>query len=86
MNPPPSNPPPSSPPESCNRIAAALAGASRCLLLTHEHPDGDGIGSMLALRLALTALGKQVDCASPQGCPVRYRYLPGADQVRESCP
>lgn len=75
-----SNPPPSfSVSPQAEAVARALFPARLCLLVTHENPDGDGVGSMLALRLALTALGKNVDCAAPQPCPARYAFLPGAE-------
>jgi len=69
--------------------AAALAAIARALdehhtflLATHEHPDGDGVGSLLALQLGLTAQGKQSLPALPEPLPERYGFLPGADLVR----
>jgi len=54
--------------------------------LSHPRPDGDTIGSALALRLALLKLGKRplVACADP--LPALYTYLPGADEVLTSLP
>ena len=40
-------------------MVAALAGADRVLIATHENPDGDAIGSMTAAA-APCALGKEV--------------------------
>ena len=37
----------------------ALTGARRILLSTHENPDGDGLGSMLAMCEYLKSLGKE---------------------------
>jgi phosphoesterase RecJ-like protein len=37
-------------------VVAALRGATRILLVTHTHPDGDALGSLTALRLALDHL------------------------------
>ncbi len=66
-------------PSPAELIARALARAGRLLLLTHEHPDGDGLGAMLALCDTLRRLGKHVDGALLEPCPHKYHYLPGAD-------
>src|SRR5207248_1752776 len=47
----------------------------RFLLTTHVRPDGDGLGSMLALTDALTALGKQVELTVGSVIPPRYNFL-----------
>jgi bifunctional oligoribonuclease and PAP phosphatase NrnA len=39
-------------------VAEALRDRDRFLLVTHENPDGDALGSVLALKLALDSLGK----------------------------
>ena len=39
-------------------IADAVAGSDRFLLTTHENPDGDALGSLLAAKLAADQLGK----------------------------
>lgn len=67
-------------------IAHQLRRASSVLLLTHEHPDGDGIGSMLALHLALQARGSNPVGVLLQPCPAKYRFLPGADQLLTQVP
>jgi bifunctional oligoribonuclease and PAP phosphatase NrnA len=50
----------------------------------HTHPDGDSIGSMLALGLGLEHLGKTVYMVSQDGVPGKYRRLPGARKVVRS--
>lgn len=47
------------------RAAALLNAADHILILTHQYPDGDTLGSGYALCRALTALGKtaRVLCA-----------------------
>lgn len=37
--------------------------ANKILIVSHKHPDGDAVGSCLALRLVLRALGKEVEVA-----------------------
>src|SRR6185369_10931986 len=41
--------------------AAALRENDRFLVVTHENPDGDALGSLLAMTLGLHQLGKDVD-------------------------
>jgi phosphoesterase RecJ-like protein len=56
--------------------------ADRFLISTHAGPDGDAIGSMLALCHFLRALGKErVVCACADPVPRLYRWLPGADDI-----
>jgi len=63
-----------------------LQQSERPLLISHPRPDGDTIGSTLALRLALRELGKDpvIACVHPLG--ENLSYLPGADQYRETLP
>lgn len=51
------------------------------LLGCHEHPDGDSIGSVLALGLSLKARGKNVRMVVPEGVPMVYRFLEGSEQM-----
>ncbi len=53
------------------------------LFLTHVHPDGDAIGSMLGLGLALRDAGHSVTFAGPHAVPELYRFLPGAALIRQ---
>ena len=48
-------------PASAEQVVATLRGAPRVLLVTHTHPDGDAVGSITALRLALTRLDIPVE-------------------------
>jgi bifunctional oligoribonuclease and PAP phosphatase NrnA len=61
-----------------NRVAAA----DRVLLTTHVRPDGDALGSELAFRRLLVAMGKQVEILNPGTTPPRYRFLdPTGDAI-----
>ena len=66
-------------------VADALRDNDRFLLVTHENPDGDALGSTLAVKLALDALGK--DCVMYLGggtaVPQEYELLPLAELARE---
>ncbi|HDN78943.1 MAG TPA: bifunctional oligoribonuclease/PAP phosphatase NrnA [Chloroflexi bacterium] len=62
-------------------IAKALERAHRVLIITHIDPDGDAIGSLLGLGLALEKMGKKVTMACENPVPRRFLYLPGSDRV-----
>ncbi len=47
-------------PGTLKRVAGVLSEGNRFLMMTHEDPDVDGLGSMLALGKSLTDLGKEV--------------------------
>jgi bifunctional oligoribonuclease and PAP phosphatase NrnA len=46
--------------EELRPVADAIRAHDRFLLTTHENPDGDSLGSILAMKLALEQLGKEV--------------------------
>jgi len=52
------------------------------LMLGHVHPDGDVLGTLLALALSLEAAGWSVTCAGPHPIPENLDFLPGADRWR----
>jgi len=62
--------------------AAALRSATDVLITTHINPDGDGIGSGLALLLALEGLGKRVRFLCPSKVATLYNFLPGFAAIR----
>lgn len=62
-------------------MLSALKNANSILLCTHVNPDGDAIGSMLAMGAGLKALGKQVAMACADPVPGNLMFLPGADAV-----
>jgi phosphoesterase RecJ-like protein len=65
------------------RLVETLETASRVLVTTHRSPDGDAVGSSLALARALERRGKTATVWIPRGVPRPYRFLPGVPQVRE---
>ncbi|HUN65558.1 MAG TPA: bifunctional oligoribonuclease/PAP phosphatase NrnA [Bacteroidota bacterium] len=56
-------------------VAAILRSASRLVLTTHVNPDGDGIGSELALAAALRSPGKQISILNHNETPPQYTWL-----------
>src|SRR5207249_1166346 len=53
----------------------AVRRHQRFLLTTHVRPDGDGLGSMLALAETLEAQGKQTRLVVASTLPPRYAFL-----------
>jgi phosphoesterase RecJ-like protein len=56
------------------------------LLTTHIRPDGDGIGSMLALAEVLERQGKQVQMVIASKFPPRYRFLDPQGRIQQFAP
>jgi phosphoesterase RecJ-like protein len=63
-------------------IRTRLAAAQEVLIVSHVRPDGDAIGSLLGLGLALQAAGKTVQMVLSDGVPSSFRHLRGADEVK----
>jgi bifunctional oligoribonuclease and PAP phosphatase NrnA len=55
-------------------VADALRSNDRFLLVTHENPDGDALGSLLAMKLALDALGKDSEMYLYGDAPLPREY------------
>jgi phosphoesterase RecJ-like protein len=68
-------------------LVDALRRHDRFLLITHENPDGDALGSILAVKLILDALGKDsVMYLSGQApLPAEYKFMP-LDDLRRTLP
>src|SRR5918999_3142322 len=58
-------------------VVAALRERERFLVASHENPDGDALGSLLAMHLALTQMGKDSAMFVPGQAPLpgEYRFL-----------
>ena len=63
-------------------IAKLVRESQRIALCCHVNPDGDTLGSALALRLGLIALGKDVEVFCQDKTPDSLYMLPGIDTVR----
>jgi len=66
--------------EGLEKLAEEINCLGSFLILTHENPDGDALGSQLALKLALEKLGKTA-IAAQKNFPKNYSYLPAWDQI-----
>lgn len=58
--------------------------AKRILVMGHQNPDGDAIGSVLALTLILRKLGKEVTPLCTDPVPPTFQFLPATDQLVSS--
>ena len=65
-------------PDDMQAVAAALRENERFLVAAHENPDGDAVGSLLAMHLALEQLGKESAMFIPGEAPLpgEYTFLP----------
>jgi phosphoesterase RecJ-like protein len=65
-----------------NDVVAALLEHRAFVISGHRGPDGDSLGSALALKSGLEQIGKQALVVSPDAIPSAYRVLPGIETVR----
>ena len=65
-----------------DNIKEEIEKAKDIVILTHECPDGDAVGSALAMYLTLKKLNKQVDVVIPEYSNV-FAFLPGADEIKK---
>lgn len=59
----------------------AILSRHRFLITSHARPDGDSIGSQLAMAFALDALGKQVRLVNADPAPSSFDGFPGLDRI-----
>ena len=69
-----------------DRIVAEIRANTSFLVTTHESPDGDAVGSSLALGTYLRKLGKDVTVFFSDPVPDLYTFLPLADSVVHAIP
>lgn len=62
-------------------VCRVLREKERFLIACHENPEGDAIGSELALALALRKMGKTATVLNADPVPANLLFLPGADTV-----
>lgn len=76
-----SRPSPGSDLEHAREIERGLAGFERVVITAHVRPDGDAVGSCLALASILRARGMQPRVVFEDEVPRQYAFLCGAEQV-----
>lgn len=68
---------------SIRQAVDRLKAAQRVMVVCHLRPDGDAIGSLLGLGLAIQAAGKAVQFVCSDGVPGNFRHLEGSREVVE---
>lgn len=63
------------------KVVSALKEEKNILIATHVNPDGDALGSSLALADALVTLDKEVQIYSRDKTPPLYKFLPGHRRI-----
>ncbi|HEV2215265.1 MAG TPA: DHH family phosphoesterase, partial [Terracidiphilus sp.] len=69
-------------PAPLQAILDLLRQGERFLVCSHSRPDGDAVGSVLAMGMLLKAMGKRVDMVTADRIPAVYRNLPHAGEIR----
>jgi phosphoesterase RecJ-like protein len=64
-----------------HRIKKVIEEANRILITSHIRPDGDAVGSLLGLGLALETGGKDVQMVLADGVPATFKHLEGREKV-----
>ena len=64
------------------RIRDAIRSRQRFVISSHTRPDGDSIGSQLAMAFALRALGKQVEVVNQDPAPAALMAFPGVPSIQ----
>lgn len=63
------------------KIIREINTRNHFLLTTHIHPDGDALGSILALHFLLDSLGKRSVLFTEDPVPNQYLFLPGVEKI-----
>lgn len=63
-------------PQAMRQVMEVMRSHRRFMVSAHLNPEGDALGSALALASLLKRLGKKVTLANDGGIPPAYRYLP----------
>jgi len=72
--------------ETIQKITEVIRSNSSFLLTSHEGPDGDAVGSTLALASFLRKIGKDVTVHFRDSIPDLYVFLPGCDSILPHIP
>lgn len=65
------------------QVVDMLKSRKKILLLTHRNPDGDAIGSILALYLVLKKLGKEVSAVCRDAAPTSFDFLNDLEKIEK---
>lgn len=65
-----------------DNILEEIKKAEQIVILTHNLPDGDAMGSCLALKYALEQMGKNIDLIIPEYSS-HFNFLPGVEEIKK---
>ena len=68
--------------DSIAAILKVIREGERFLVCSHSRPDGDAVGSMLAMGMLIEKMGKRADPVSADRVQAVYRTLPRAEDIR----
>jgi len=69
--------------KSYNQISKIINDNKKFLIITHDYPDGDSLGSLEALYQLLSQLKKKVIAVCRGELPYQYSFLPDIDKIRK---
>ncbi len=64
-------------------ISGKIDEAERILVISHDRPDGDAIGSSVALGQLLSSVGKKVVVVNNDEVPESLQFLPGSEEIQQ---
>jgi phosphoesterase RecJ-like protein len=64
-----------------DQIIRHIKDGQHLLIASHAEPDGDAVGCLIALGLALREFGKKATLYNASPIPAVYRFLPGVEQI-----
>ncbi|MCD8294609.1 MAG: bifunctional oligoribonuclease/PAP phosphatase NrnA [Clostridia bacterium] len=67
-------------------IIEKLEGCKKCAIFCHARPDGDALGSGLALRRELQLHGKEADMIVESDVPEKFMFMPVMNEVKHEIP
>ena len=67
-----------------DRIVSQISCHKRFLITTHIYPDGDAIGSQIALCILLKRIGKDIELINSFPLPARYKFLPNSGLIKHN--
>ena len=63
------------------KIINHLKNSNHIIIASHTNPDGDAIGSLIAMGIALDTLGKNTTLYNESPIPSAYRFLPSVERI-----
>lgn len=65
------------------RVSQFIRQADHLLIASHLNPDGDALGSTLAVANICHQFGKKVTCVNESPLPEKFSFLPGIDEIQQ---